>query len=137
VNELAPLRVTTKATLVTVVAWHYVRVRCATFRADLPTALVRIRRTRGDHQPVSMPTAERYGRAVARTLQTLPADSRCLMQAMVLTSLLARRGTATQLVIAVRPGQDTHGFGAHAWVELHGQALLPTYDEEFTRLTVL
>ena len=37
----------------------------------------------------------RLGHAVARTLRVLPADSRCLMQSLVLTRLLARRGIAT------------------------------------------
>jgi hypothetical protein len=55
------------------------------------------------------------------------------MQAMVLTSLLARRGIDNSLVIGVRPGDH---FGAHAWVEVDGKPVLPRGDE-FPRLVEL
>ena len=61
-------------------------------------------------------------------------DSRCLMQSVVLVAMLARRGAEASLVIGVRPGVD---FGAHAWVELAGRALLPTFGDDFARLVEL
>jgi hypothetical protein len=65
----------------------------------------------------------RLGRAVARTLAPLPRGSRCLTQSLVLLALLARRGVAADLVIAVRPAVDP-SLDAHAWVEVAGQPLL-------------
>jgi hypothetical protein len=76
----------------------------------------------------------RYGRAVTRLLTALPLDSRCLMQSLVLTGLLARRGIRCSLVIGVRPGAE---FGAHAWVELDGRPLLPPQADKFERLLAL
>jgi len=66
--------------------------------------------------------AARLARAVQRTLSVLPLDARCLMQSLVLTALLARRGIQTELLIAVKPRDE---FEAHAWVEYNGHALLP------------
>lgn len=79
--------------------------------------------------------ALRLGRAVARTLRFTPGlDDRCLIQSVVLLAMLARRGVAGVLVIGVKPGAD---FGAHAWVEVGGRPLLPTFGDEFTRLVEL
>ena len=47
--------------------------------------------------------AVRLGRAVTRTLPLLPSDSRCLMRSLVLTSVLARRGLPSTVVIASGP----------------------------------
>ena len=77
----------------------------------------------------------RLGRAVAKTLTKLPADSRCLMQSVVLTAMLERRATPVTLVIGVQQPGET--FGAHAWVELDGTALLPTGGDQFARLVEL
>lgn len=65
----------------------------------------------------------RLGNAVQRTLRALPVDSRCLVTALVLTRMLARRGIESSLVLGVR---SQPRFAAHAWVERHGVALLPT-----------
>jgi hypothetical protein len=73
----------------------------------------------------------RLGLAVVRVLRYVPADSRCLMRSLVLTGLLARRGVYAKVVIGVRPAPS---FGAHAWVEVDGVALLPTNEPEFHRL---
>jgi transglutaminase superfamily protein len=64
----------------------------------------------------------RLGRAVMRTLAVLPTDSRCLIRALVLSRLLARRGIGSTMVIGVR--HDPH-FLAHAWVERDAEAVLP------------
>ena len=74
----------------------------------------------------------RLGRAVTRTLPLLPTESRCLMRSLVLTSLLARRGLPSRVVIGVKSGGE---FGAHAWVEHEGEPVLPTDRAEFGRLT--
>jgi hypothetical protein len=49
----------------------------------------------------------------------------------VSTSLLARRGIASSVVIGVKTEPE---FGAHAWVESGGTPLLPPGEGEFTRL---
>jgi hypothetical protein len=85
--------------------------------------------------PDMVPLAARLARATRRTLRLLPGDTRCLSQSLVLSTLLARRGVASRLVIGVAPGKD---FGAHAWVELpDGRALLPRHGSAFERLVDL
>ena len=79
-------------------------------------------------------TAMRLERAVRYTLKLPGADSRCLMQSLVLTRLLARRGIQTRLVIAVRPGER---FAAHAWIEHDDVALLPAFAQSFEQLVTL
>ncbi|MEA2286958.1 MAG: Transglutaminase-like superfamily [Solirubrobacteraceae bacterium] len=76
-------------------------------------------------------TGLRLATAVTRTLPLLPTDTRCLMRSLVLTGMLARRGVAAPVIIAVKPGGE---FGAHAWVEHAGLPLLPTLEDEFHRL---
>jgi hypothetical protein len=76
----------------------------------------------------------RLAAVVQRVLGRLPLDSRCLMQSLVLTRLLSRRGLRSTLVIGVRPGER---FGAHAWVELRGRPLLPPGGDDFERLVDL
>ena len=78
-------------------------------------------------------TGLRLGRAVELTLRKLPVDSRCLVTALVLTRMLARRGIDSTFVLGVRANPS---FGAHAWVERNGVALLPT-TSAFTRLSEL
>ena len=73
----------------------------------------------------------RLGRAVQRTLRALPVDSRCLVTALVLTRMLARRGIGCSFVLGVR---SQPRFAAHAWVERDGVALLPT-TSDFHRLS--
>ena len=67
-------------------------------------------------------------------LRLLPTDARCLMRSLVLASLLARHGIYGRLVIGVRPDAT---FAAHAWIEVDGQPVLPTAQEEFRRLIEL
>jgi hypothetical protein len=66
--------------------------------------------------------AVRLGRAVTLTLKPLPTDSRCLVQSLVLSRMLARRDIDSKVVIGVQPGEN---FGAHAWVEHEGRPVLP------------
>jgi hypothetical protein len=73
----------------------------------------------------------RLGHAVQRTLRALPVDSRCLVTALVLTRMLARRGISSSLVLGVR---SQPSFAAHAWVERQGIPLLPT-TPDFHRLS--
>lgn len=65
--------------------------------------------------------ALRLGRAVSRTVRLLPTDSRCLVQSLVLTRLLGRRGMPSSLVIGVMSEPQ---FAAHAWVEHDGTPVL-------------
>jgi Transglutaminase-like superfamily len=77
--------------------------------------------------------ARRLSAAVMRTLTLMPGDTRCLMQSLVLTRLLARRRISATLVVGARIAPD---FAAHAWVEHAGEPLLPTGDA-FGRLVEL
>ena len=73
----------------------------------------------------------KLGRIVGKTLGALPADSRCLVRSLVLTSLLARRGISSTLIIGVRSEPK---FEAHAWVECAGAPLLSPGDNPYERL---
>ncbi len=134
---MTPLRPSDKARLVAEILRAYVRVRLVMWRADLPAAL---RRLRGPPQPAAAPTDEDYalsirlGRAVARTAQFIPADSRCLMRSLVLVTLMARRQIPSTLVVAARTEPE---FAAHAWVEHGGRPLLPPGSPAFQRLVEL
>jgi len=122
----------------------YASMRLLLRLRGLPGALAALRRPLArTAQPdvgasTSLISGLRLGSAVARSLPLLPTEHRCLMQSLVLVGLLARRGLAGQLVIAVRPGGESGGrFGAHAWVELDERPLLPTFEGGFTRLTAI
>ena len=113
----------------------YARVRWTLRRRGLRDALVVLRASPVRAEPGEpVVTGRRMGRAVARTLALLPTDSRCLMQSLVLTRLLARRGIETRLVIAVRAGER---FAAHAWIEHGDEALLPAGAPAFEQLVTL
>lgn len=66
--------------------------------------------------------AARLPRGTVRVLRRLPGDTRCLNQSLVLSALLARRGVASRVVIAIRGPADR--VDAHAWVEVEDRALL-------------
>jgi len=134
VTESRPLSLPRKLTLAREIVVEYVRVRRILRRQDLPRTLKLIRAvTPAELLPAST-TDERLAGAVRRTLRRLPADSRCLMQSLVLTRLLARRGRDSTLVIGVSPAGR---FSAHAWVERDGVPLLPAHQLEFGRLSEL
>lgn len=129
-----PLPLRRKAALVREIVAAYVRIRWLLRRQDLPRALERIRAAPESGVPADGASDQRLARAVRRTLRRLPADSRCLMQSLVLTRLLARRGRSSKLVIGVSPAGT---FTAHAWIERDGKPLLPAGEDEFGRLTEL
>jgi hypothetical protein len=119
---------------------EYTRVRCRYWRLgkrDLRSAIAAIRSPSDHNRTTSIdPLAEgrRLGYAVNRIVARIPGESRCLMRSLVLTSLLSRRGIPSTIVIGVSPGS---AFGAHAWVELDGEPLLPPHAWQFERLVEL
>jgi hypothetical protein len=92
------------------------------------------RSTSSPAAPVPDAAVRRLSRAVERTLGPLPTDSRCLVRAVVLLRLLARRGRRGQIVIGVRKAGS---FGAHAWVELDGRPVVFDEADGFERLAAL
>jgi hypothetical protein len=126
-----------KLRLATEVLVTYLRARRTVRRMPLPEALTLLRDRAFAHTEarwLGPGTPDRLARATQRTLRTLPTDTRCLMQSLTLSALLARRGTPSRLVIGVSPGEE---FGAHAWVELEGRPLLPPGGDTFQRLVEL
>lgn len=117
----------------------YVRVRRLLRRGDLPTVVAALRkrpgRADGTRHPVSV--GLRLGRAVTRTLRLVPGDTRCLTRSLVLLDLLAARAIDVELVIGVAPGDSSDGFGAHAWVERDGVALLRDDETNFPRIVTI
>lgn len=111
-------------------AWWILRTRNV---VDMVTAArsVGITKPRGPAH-LEHRTARRLGHAVGRTLRLLPTDSRCLIQSLVLTRLLARRSIPCTLVIGVRNEPE---FQAHAWVEHQERPVLPA--GRYQRLTEL
>jgi Transglutaminase-like superfamily len=75
--------------------------------------------------------AARLGHATARAVRLLPTDSKCLVQSIVLSSLLSARGITGTLVIGAHSNPE---FTAHAWVEYAGRPLLPAHDYQDSRL---
>ena len=131
-ERVAPLSRPAKARLVAEVLADYVAARRLMRSRPLPETLARMRDVDGAGAraagPVSAAEARRLGRVVVRVISRLP-DAKCLLRSLVLTRMLARRGTPAQLVLGVRPGA---AFAAHAWVELDGEPVLPAGD--FQRL---
>jgi hypothetical protein len=130
------LPIAAKVRLVFEILGTYLRARRVLRHNDVRDALVAMRSGRSRHNKVdSSAVAQgiRLGRAVSRTLSLLPFDSRCLITSVVLTSLLSRRGIDNTVVIGVRPGDV---FGAHAWVEVGGQPVIPR-GSDFPRLVEL
>jgi hypothetical protein len=138
----ARLGIASKARLAAEIVLTYARARRLVKRQTLPRTveLLRTRTTRAAG-PLPLPDGARdgvrLGAAVVRTLEALPVDSRCLMRSLVLLTLLQRRGTPVQLVIAARPAHDDTPFEAHAWVELDGRPLLAPAADDHGRLLTL
>ncbi len=131
-----PLPVWTKLALAFEVVRTYVHARVRLRRRDVRSALASLRgaTTSPAIGEAAYGEAARLGGVVARVLAPLPADSRCLMTSVVLSTMLARRGIECPVVIGVKSGS---AFGAHAWVELDGRPLLPADEAEFERLVTL
>jgi hypothetical protein len=135
VIPFVPLAPGQKVLLAIELLLSYARVRWLLRTSDLQTTLARLRATpRRAHSSIEPGSVEaelvgvRLGYLVWSTLRLLPTDSRCLMQALVLTAALARRGLQGELIIGVKSEPE---FAAHAWVEHRGTPLLPheEYDE--------
>lgn len=116
----------------------YCAARWWILRLSFPEAVAAARNVQPD-AAIGLPESEldaagiRLGNAVQRTLRALPVDSRCLVTALVLTRLLARRGIDSTFVLGVR---SQPRFAAHAWVERDGVPLLPT-TADYHRLSEL
>jgi hypothetical protein len=120
------------------IAIAYVRARERLRHGSIDAVLCELR-SRSSPAPrrataETLAEARRLGRAVTRVLRLLPGDTRCLVRSLVLTQLLATRGTTTKLVIGTRTGPD---FLAHAWVEYEGEPVLSPGDGSFGRLAEL
>jgi hypothetical protein len=136
-DRLAPLP---RLRLTAEVVAAYLRVRWAMRGADAERAVPALRAQVVRMGPEAAPgeqdsfvAAWRLARALEKVLKRLPSDSRCLFSSLTLLCMLERRGIEQQLVIAVRP----QPFGAHAWVEVGGRAVLPEADPGFERILEL
>lgn len=112
----------------------YARVRWLLRRFGFSVTVERVRRASASsyrHDAGDEAVALRLARAVARTLNPVPTDSRCLMRSLVLTALLSARGIRSTLVIGTRTTPD---FAAHAWVEVDGRPVLPDGSGDYGRL---
>lgn len=113
----------------------YARARWAMREGDLPRAVAKLRSAEARRAAgIRRAGCFHLAGAVRRVLSLLPTDARCLTQSLVLLALLERRGVSASLMIGVRSEPE---FGAHAWVELGGEALLPAGGGEFGVLTSL
>jgi len=122
-------RLRRRASLAVEILVTFVSVRVTMREPDIRRTLERLREggdapaTAGDLQ-----VAFHLAHAVNRILAPVPRRSRCLVQSLVLTKMLARRGISSSLVIAVAPGPQLE---AHAWVESgHVPLLRPATPEQ-------
>jgi hypothetical protein len=124
-----------RAALVGEIVATYVIVRWRVRRHDLPAVVASLRsRPRRPHPRPLDDDDRRLVRTAVRVLGKLPGDARCLMQSLVVLSMLARRGIDARLVLAARPAPT---FAAHAWLERGGVPLLPARDFGDARLMEL
>jgi len=132
-----PLPAHAKLALAAEILGAYLRVRWLMSRHEIRAIVARVRVS-----PAGRITAEsgsletrlvaiRLGGAVRRTLNVLPTDSRCLVQALVLSRLLSTRAIPSTLIIGARTQPE---FDAHAWVEHQGQPVLSTQGFDELRL---
>jgi hypothetical protein len=128
-----------KLALVPEVLRSYRRARREIGRSDLPTTLSKLRGATGKtaYSEADHLVCNQMAGAVMKTLWLIPTRSRCLMQSLTLTEMLARRDIGSSLVIGVRSGDipDPGDFVAHAWVEYHGNPVLPVQSRRYERLT--
>jgi transglutaminase superfamily protein len=124
-------RLTWKALVTVEILAIYLRVLLELRTKDIRVVAASLRAGRSVRPSHDTPRAQSLGRAVARVLAYAPRRSRCLVQSLVLTRMLARRGIESSLVIGVAPGDE---FAAHAWVETAGIPLLPPLSPLFVPL---
>jgi hypothetical protein len=113
---------------------EYLRARRDLRRNGLQGALAAVPRPAERDDAREHEHCLRMGRAVDRTLSLLPSDPRCLIRAVVLARMLARREIGSRLILGVQSAPE---FTAHAWVEHRGRPLLPAGDYERGRLAEL
>jgi hypothetical protein len=123
-----------KLRLLAEIAVTYISVRRMMRASDLPGTIASIRASQRGHSVHDVRFANRLGAIVDGHLGHLPGDTRCLVRSLVLLRLLARRGWSGSVVIGVR-SEPT--FGAHAWVEMDGRALLQPIEASGQRLVEL
>jgi Transglutaminase-like superfamily len=128
-----------KAALIAEILTGYVTARRRMSRGDIRDAVraARARLATSGQPPAGADpglVAARLGYAVTKTLQVLPTDSRCLVQALVLSELLSTRGIPSTLVIGAH---SQPVFEAHAWVECAGRPVLSTEGFQGARLVEL
>jgi Transglutaminase-like superfamily len=131
--------VATKAALALEVLGFYVRVRPLLVRRGLVPTVAELRSGALVNVETGVDSARLrrsigLGRAVAAVLGLLPTDSRCLMRALVLTGMLARRGVYARVVLGVRVEPR---FAAHAWVEVDDHPVLAVDESRYRRLVEL
>lgn len=114
--------------------WHMPRGEIRQVMATTRSELARRPSTPPPPGQDSWEVAAHLGRAVYRTLRVLPTDSRCLVQSLVLSRMLAARGISSALIIGAHSQPD---FEAHAWVEHEGRPVLPPRGFQDSRLVEL
>jgi hypothetical protein len=135
----SPLGPIARARLAAEIVAAYLQARRELRRAPIEAVVAALRADASLPPPVAeepraLEDARRLGWIVARTLRLMPGDTRCLARSLVLTRLLAQRGTPARLVIGVQAEPD---FVAHAWVECDEEPVLSPGDGSFARLVEL
>lgn len=110
-----------RARLAAEVLGAYARVRRSVRRGPITDVVADLQGGGTTERPDDLALAEHLAWATARTLALLPTNTRCLMQALVLTRVMARRGLRTTFVLSASSGAR---FEAHAWLEHAGVAIL-------------
>lgn len=101
---------------------RFVLVSISVHRQPLPSLVARLATMDGGVQPRRFPPTT-LARAVDRSLRVGRHRPRCLLNALVLFSLLREQGDHVELVIGL-PEHATDER-AHAWVELGGRDVGP------------
>lgn len=112
----------------------YVAVRMRMRGRDIRQMVVQVRGDVRAERHTDPALARRLARAVSKTLNFLPTDSRCLARSLVLDRLLSSRSLDSVVIVAARSEPD---FAAHAWVEHDGVPLLPPGTAAFKRMIEL
>lgn len=99
----------------------YATVRVVVRRGPITQTVATLRRTNTPDRPDDPALGRHLAWATVKTISLLPADSRCLMRALVLTRVMARRGLRSEFVLSASTASS---FEAHAWIEHAGAPLL-------------